>query len=293
MPIDPKLLDVTLPPSGYPEEVSREDTRENLMSAVSESGGVITDFPNSMWIERKDWGEVSRYLKETRTRAVDYLDRFTHQGNSHECTCHALRACMESARNRARRISLGPPEAGKRLEISAKSASVWLSPLSVYAEANPRQWGGAGVRQVLRIAVKRGMLPDPIQPRPWKFKHKLHSTIGPTSINQTGGGWASLRNFPEGWQETAKHFKPVEFIFPETWEQSVCLVLNSLMLGVGRDGHSIPYGEWIDDEEVMAYPDSYDLVRYDSVRRIKATVGDSYAVVSVKTPDDWEKPAGE
>lgn len=290
--IDPKLIDVVLPDdSGYPADKAAQDNRETLMQAVYDAGAQITEFPNHMWIERKDWGAKARELKETQTRAIDYLDRFTNQNPTHECTCHSLRACFEAARNRQRRIAIGPPVAGQRKPESAKSASVWVSPLSVYSEANPGQWGGAGVRQVLGIATRRGFLPDKLQPREWGFKHSMHGTCGAGGVNQSKGSWVKLSQFPDGWQDTAKTLRPIEYIFPETWEQSVCLVLNSLMVGVGRDGHAVPHGEWIEEDEVVAYPDSYDVVRYDSISRIKKTVGSSFAIVSTTIPDDWENPA--
>lgn len=293
MSIDARLIDVDLPhDSGYSFEVSRDDNTENMKGAVSDAGGIITDFPNSMWIEPRDWPAVARELLDTRTRAIDYVDRFTNQDPTHECTSHCFRTCFEGARNRQRRIAIGPPVAGQRLDSSAHSASVWVSPLSVYAEANPGQWGGAGVRQILGIATRRGVLPDKVQPREYGFKHTLHGTCGQGGVNQSHGPWVPLSRFPDGWQETAKHFKPVEYIFPDSWEQTVCLVLNGLLVGVGRNGHSIPYAEWMPDDQVMKYVDSYDVCRFDSISRIKSTVGDSYAIVSTTIPDSWDKPAG-
>lgn len=292
MSVNPALLDVTLPPSGYPDEVSRDDNHETMKGAVADAGGIITDFPDSMWIEPKDWGDVARELERTRTRAIDYVDRFTNQDPTDECTCHSLRCGVEGARNRQRRIAIGPPKAGELLPTSAKSASVWLSPLSIYAEANPGQRGGAGVRQVLGIATRRGFLPEKIQPREYGFKHTLQGTCGKGNVTQSRGPWVPLSRFPDGWEETAKHFRPLEYIFPDTWEQSICLVLNGLFVCVGRDGHAVPHGVWMPDDQVVGYLDSYDVMRFDSINRVKKTVGGSFAIVSTTIPDDWNKPAG-
>lgn len=293
MSIDPKLIDVTfLEHDGYPEHIAAQDTTDALKMAAEDAGAIVTAFPDNLWIEPKDWPDAARDAKKYRTRAIDYLDRYTNQNPTHECTTHAFRACFEAAWNRQRKIPVGPPQAGQRLEISAKSASVWISCISLYAEANPGQWGGAGVVQILNIAARRGCIPDKIQPREYGFKHTLQGTCGSGGVNQSKGSWVSVSRFPEGWQETAKHFKPLEYIFPDSWEQTVCLVLHGFMVGVGRQGHSIPYGEWIPEDNVMAYPDSYDVTRYDSVSRIRSTVGGSYAIVSTTTPDDWNKPAG-
>lgn len=294
MPVNPALIDFFQPAhDGYPEELAKHDTRENLYGAAEEAGAVVTEFPDSLWIEQSEWADRARENDENKSWGMDYLDRFTNQNPTHECTCHSLRANFEAARNRERRISFGGPVAGKRLDLSAQSASVWVSPLSIYAEANPRQWGGANVQQVLRIAAKRGFLPETIQPRDYGFKHTLIGTCGKGGVNQSHGSWVKLSNFPEGWEETAKHFKPQEFIFPENVEQAVCLLLHGFLVSVGRKGHAIPYGKYDPAERLFAYTDSYDVVRYDSWGTARSCAGDgSFSIVSVTTPDDWDKPAG-
>lgn len=293
MSINPALVDVTLPPDGYPPEEQAQDFAAGVMAAMcAEAGAIVTEFPQHLWIEPKDWPDAARDNDVNHTWPLDYIDRFTNQNPTHECTCHAYRAVFEAAWNRQRRIAIGPPVPRQRLPTSAQSASVWISPLSVYAEANPGQWGGAGVRQILSIAAKRGALPEPIQPREYGFKHTLHGTTGEGGINQATGPWVSVSRFASGWLETAKFFRPLEYIFPDSYEQTVCLVLHGYAVGVGRAGHSIPYMRWKPADNVMEYTDSYDVFRYDSVSRIRSTVGGSYAIVSTVTPDDWLKPAG-
>jgi hypothetical protein len=290
--INPALIDVVFPVhDGYPANKAAGDTRDVMWDMC---GAASTAFPEHLWCEPREWKALADENTANKTWPVNFVDRFTNQEPTHECTCHCYRTCFEGTRNAQRAIGLGPPVAGQRLPISAKSASVWISCLSVYAEANPNEWGGAGVRQVLNIAVKRGALPDLIQPRDWGFKHALAGTKGGGNINQSSTKkWIPLDEFPEGWKETAKHFRPLEIIFPETWEQTVCLVLKGCrFVGVGRSGHSIPYGRWLPDEQLMEYVDSYNIMRYDSISKIKATVGGSYCIWSVTAPDDWEHPAG-
>jgi len=100
----------------------------------------------------------------------------------------------------------------------------------------------------------------------------------------------SLSRFPRGWQETARHFRPLEVIFPESWEQIACLVLNGYAVGAGRDGHAVPYAIWNPTQRLLGYVDSYDVVRWDSERTIRKAVGSAYAIASMTTPDDWAKP---
>lgn len=304
MPIDKSLLDVVLPEeSGYPEELAKGDTLEVLTDVCQSSGIIVTDFPTKMWIEPREWGDKAAQLKAERMRAIDYIDRFTNQGrgtnplngrkgySTHECTCHSLRAGMEACWNRQRRLSLEGPTAGEPTAATANSHSVWLSPLSVYAEANPRERGGASIRGVVRIAGERGMLPEPIQPRDYKFKHTLHGTCGGGNHRQSSGDWVAVRNFPNGWQETAKHFRPREVIFPDNAEQVVCLLLHGYVVHVGRDGHAVPLCEWHDDDKAAGYPDSYNVTRFDSYSKIKRYAGGTFSIISGTQPDDYDNPA--
>ena len=282
------LVDTILAePSGYPGNMASEDTHDALWDVC---GDTSREFPRHLWIEPTEWADHAADNDTYGTWPINYIDRFTNQSPTHECTCHALRAVAEACRNRQRGIQLGPPVAGKRLDASATSASVWLSPLSIYAEANPRQRGGASTRGVLEIAVKRGFLPEPIQPRPYEFKHTLIGTCGKGGVNQARGNWVSVSRFPDGWKGTARHFKPLEVIIPETWEQIVCLVLRGYAVGAGRSGHAIPYAIYNPIQRLLGYVDSYDVVRWDSERSIRSAVGSAYSIASMTTPDDWQKP---
>jgi hypothetical protein len=291
-PIDPALIDVVLPPSGYPVELAAEDTRDVLFDVC---GAASRDFPKSLWIEPKDWADKARDNDKYRTWPANYLDRFTNQSPTHECTCHSLRANFEAARNRQMAaIFAEGAKKGFRYAESAEFGSVWVSPLSVYAEANPRQWGGANVRQVMEIACRRGMLPEKIQPREYGFKHSLQGTTGQGNSNQSRGPWVPVSRFPEGWQETAKHFRPLEVIFPNSFEQAVCLVLNGIIDSVGRNGHAVGWGKLIFEGNALKaaeYDDSYDVKRYDSVATMRSAWRGSFGIASVTAPDNWSKPA--
>ncbi len=289
-PIDPKLLDVfPKKHDGYPDHLAAEDTTDALRDVC---GAASRDFPDSYWIEPKDWPDKARDNDKHHTWGMNYLDRYTNQSPTHECTTHSLRANAEAARNRMLGIIFPEgPKKNYRYEESQRG-SVWMSVSSVYDEANPRKWGGANVRQVLEIAVRRGFLPDKMQPRDYGFKHTMVGTNGKGNSNQSSGAWVALRNFPDGWKETAKHFKPLEVIFPSSYEQAVCLVLNGLLVSVGRNGHAIPWAQWNAKEEAMAYPDSYEVTRYDSKRTVKSAWKGSFAIDTMTAPDSWERPAG-
>jgi len=286
-PVPSNLIDVVLSqPSGYLDDGGNTiDVLKDVCGAASR------DFPQGLWIEPKDWADKARENDANKTWGMNYLDRYTNQDPTHECTCHSLRANAEAARNRQRGIIYAEgPKKGFRYQDSAKG-SVWLSPMSVYAEANPRQWGGANVRQVLEIACRRGMLPETTQPKEYGFKHAIPGTTGGGGLNQASGRWLSVSSFPSGWQETAKNFVPLEVIFPESWEQAVCLVLHGMLVSVGRSGHAVPWAQWNVTEQVMAYPDSYDVTRYDSLRTVKSAWQGAFAIATMTTPDNWLEPA--
>ena len=288
------LIDVNLDEfTGYPEEMQALDTDEAVFGAMGEAA---RDFPEHLYVPRNEWKDKAAENDELGLWAINYTDRFTNQGkgnggySTHECTTHCLRACAESAWNRQRRIKLGPPVPRERLPVSAESASVWFSCLSIYAEANPRQWGGANVQQVLSIAINRGFIPDKIQPKDWGFKHDLQGTCGAGGVNQSRGSWVSVRDFPDGWEETARHFRPLECVNPRNEDQYASLLLHGYAIGIGRNGHSVPIMRMVLDNNrwYYEYPDSYDVVRYDS----RAYTSGSYSIISFTAPDDWNKPAG-
>jgi hypothetical protein len=292
-PIDPNLIDVVLPEhDGYPDELAAEDTADALRDAC---GAASREFPESLWIEPRHWAEKARENDANDTWAMNYIDRFTNQNPTHECTCHSLRANFEAARNRQLGIIFPDGPMKDQRYDESKRGSVWVSPLSVYAEANPRIRGGANVRQVLEIACRRGMLPEKIQPYEYGFKHTIVGTQGKGGKNQSSGPWVKLKDFPDGWEETAACLMPLEVIFTRMWEQNICLMLNGLADSCGRDGHAVPRTQLIfkgDNLNAAAYPDSYDIVRYDSLATIKRSWQGCFTIATVTAPDDWQRPGG-
>lgn len=204
-----------------------------------------------------------------------------------------LRTEFEGCRNRQRAISYPKgPQAGFRYEES-KLGSVWVSPLSIYAEANPRQWGGASCWQVLEIAMKRGFLPETVQPSEYGFKHAIPGTTGKGGINQASGRWLSVPQFPDGWRETAAWLMPQEIIFTRDWRQATCMLLHGRILGYGRKGHAVPPWYYNHASRAYGYCDSYDVERWDSLATFKAAVAQGvHCIESVKAPDNWLNPAG-
>jgi hypothetical protein len=290
-PIDPALIDIVLPvdEQGYPADLAAGDTGDALRDMC---GDASREFTDEYWIEQDDWESHAADNDARNTWGVNHCDRFTNQHPNHFCTCHSLGTNFEIARNKQRGIIFPDgPKKNFRYEESAKFNTVWVSPMSVYAEANPRQWGGASIRHVLEICTRRGFLPDRIQPRDYGFKHTLAGTTGKGGMNQSNGPWTPVRAFPSGWQETAKNFRIQEVIFPTSADQIMCLVLHGFAVCVGRNGHAVPYALANVRQKMIGYIDSYDVIRWDSWNTVRKAVSGSYAIVSVTTPDDWNDPA--
>lgn len=285
--INPQLIDV-FPKyhDGYPDDLAAQDTPTAMRDAF---GAAARDFPDALWVDPRDWADVAAENDRLGLWPENYRIRRTNQSPTHECTCHALVQCMEIAWNRQQRIKL----AGEDFrDVQGSGMPVYFSALSIYSEANPRIRGGANLQTVIGIAVRRGFIPDKIQPQTeYRFEHALTGTCGKGNAHQSAGEWVSVSRFPANWEQTARHFRPLEIVNPESYEQIISLVLNGICVVVGRSGHSIPYVRW-HGEKVMEYSDSYDVARYDSLNTVKRAVGGAYAIVSTTVPDNWAKPAG-
>lgn len=297
--LNPALIDVPSPEiaktpggSGYPDAMAALDTPDALRQCCGETA---REFPQALWVEPNRWLEKAKENDANHTWGLNYIDRYSNQAPTHECTSHGLRVGFEAARNRQRGIIFPEgPKKGYRYPESAEG-SVWVSCLSVYAEANPGQWGGAGCIQVLNIACKRGFLPDKIQPKEYGFKHSLQGTAGGGGMNQSSGQFVKVSGFPSGWEATAKLLMPLEVIVVTDPEQAVSLLLNGLVINYGRSGHAVAQailkmagGGGV---EATGYPDSYDVTRWDSWRTFQGAVrGGAYCIVSVTTPDSWDRP---
>lgn len=275
MRVDPKLIDV-FPDEhdGYPVEFEAQDTIDVLRAMGAR------DFPQSWWIEPREWVERAKYNDAKGLWPRDFANRFTNQSPTHECTCHSLTQQFEMCWN-AQRAGKGSP--------------VYVSPISIYAEANPRQWGGANIQTVLGICQARGFLPEHAGPNGIDeqrrlFKHTLPGTCGKGNAHNSSGNWVKLSQFPDGWERSGRCLRALECINIEMWEQMVCIVLNSRGVGVGRKGHAVPYDKWHWEDEVMGYRDSYDRFLADSKSTMRSAVGGAHAIVSVTMPNDWAFP---
>ena len=296
-PIPSNLVDV-LPPSdelGYPEEQMLADQEPGVLWDCC--GASSRKFPEKWYIDPDDYADVARENDKNGTWALNFRDRFTNQHPTHECTCHSLDTNFSGARNKHRAIIYPDgPKKNHRYAESGEFGSVFFSCMYPYNIANPRIRGGAGVRQVLEIACNYGMMPEHTQPRDYGFKHTMPGTMGQGNTNQSSGKWVSKSQMPDGWEETAKHFKPLEVIFPESLEQAICLLLRGHFVSVGYNGHAYPWGQLTFSGDRLTgvnYPDSYNVIRNNSVAVMRQAYRGSYSIITTTQPGDWMKPAGK
>lgn len=285
--IDPKLIDVFDVQGGYIG--GEEDTPDGLFSAC---GSSARKFPKSMIVPRDVRKDMARENDRLKTWGANYLDRQGHQGGSDECASHAFTRSCEGARNRHRGIIYPDgPKKDFRYPDSSKG-SVWLSPLSLYNEANPGVRGGSNIVRNANIAQRRGILPDRIQPADYGFRHTLSGTAGGReSMNQSSGPWVSVRNMPEGWEDTARHFRPLEIFIIENEDEGISALLHGGVIVYGRRGHAVPVCKWEHEQNVFQYCDSYLRLLYDSASTFRSACEGAVCVWTVEQPSNWSNPA--
>jgi hypothetical protein len=273
--INPALIDITHQYDGMNPEGYSED---ELFAAGA------TRFPDYLRIPRKDWDEWINNNDKNRTAPINYSARYTHQGNSHECVCHATTQSFEIAYNR---------------QFASTKYAVYGSPLALYTRiTGGRQWGGSNVMDALREMMANGMIPE-YDGAEWMggklgqykhFKHTVHQTSGRSESHWPTKGWITPSRLPEGWKQTARHFRVLEaWTIPDA-EAHASALLRGLCVVNGRQGHSIPHVQLVksNGRYYSKYRDSYNEDRYDS----ESLWGGGFAIVSVTIPQERENPAG-
>jgi hypothetical protein len=273
--VDPKLIDVTFQPDGMRADGYSE-------SDLFAAGAV--NFPSSLMIPKGEWDDWIAKNDENKSSGWDFSARQTHQGSSHECVAHAATQCFEIAYNR---------------QFSGIKYAFFGSPVGTYTRlTGGRQWGGSNVDDSLREMTARGVIPEHDGPD-WlggkggqakRFKVTIHQTAGRSEDHWPTKGWITESGFPEGWEETARHFRVLEAFYIGNSQQHFSALLRGYAIVNGRSGHSICHCKAVksNGRYLSMYRDSYFADRYDS----EGMTGGGYAIASVTTPDDPEKPAG-
>lgn len=257
--------------------IAGSDSGEALM------GVGVKEFPQELYIPRKDWDDWIRENDKHECWPENYSSHFTHQGNSSECVYHCRTQCFETTYN----------------QMVGMEYCVWTSPLAGYRhDKGPNgQSGGAMVNESLRHAMSVGLLPEHDGPE-WlggkggqakRFKHTVNQTAGRSEDHWPTKGWP--RTLPDGWEITGRHFRVLEAFWIPNADAHVSAILRRRGVGNGRSGHSIPHLRIVKDASgnyLSRYKDSYNRYGLDSLRM----TGNGYCINAVETPDDPKKPAG-
>lgn len=273
--IPPALIDAHFPFDGM------------LMEGYDEyslyAAGAV-NFPDKLRVPRGEWDDRIAQQDKDKSSALDYSSRYTHQGGSHECVCHAATQSFEICYNRQ--------------FVGAKYA-VYFSPVALYTRiTGGRQMGGSNVNDSLRELISRGSIPEHDGPE-WlggkggqakRFKATVHQSSGRSEDHWPTKGWIRESQFASGWEQTARHFRVLEAYYIPDKEAHFSALLQGWCVVNGRSGHSIPHVKVVksDGRYLSKYRDSYNRDLYDS----EGMTGGGYAIVSVMTPDDPAKPAG-
>lgn len=273
--IPPSIIDVQHVNDGMLPDGYRE-------SDLYAAGAV--DFPTRLRIAKSEWDDRIKQHDENKSAAIDYSARYTHQGNSHECVCHASTQSFEICYNR---------------QHGGKKYAVYFSPVALYTRiTGGTQWGGSNVNEGLRELMSRGAIPEHDGPE-WlggkggqakRFKATVHQTSGRTEEHWPTKGWIRESQFPAGWEQTARHFRVLEAFYIPDREAHGSALLHGMCIVNGRQGHSIPHCQMVksDGKYLSKYRDSYNRDLFDS----ESLWGGGYAIASVTAPDDPTKPAG-
>tara|TARA_R110002074_G_scaffold401372_1_gene599345 strand:+ start:730 stop:1530 length:801 start_codon:yes stop_codon:yes gene_type:complete len=245
--IDPKLIDVEFKFDGLKDDA----TEDQLLAAGAKR------FPESLLIDRSEWDDRIEELDKQKQWAEDYSGRFTAQANSHECVAHASCQNAQIAFNR---------------QYNGMDNDVWFSPLALYTRVTGgSRWGGSNVLSTMRQMMANGLIPDHDGPagknsQQKLFDHTLHETSGRTEDWWPTSGWVNPSELPDGWEETAKHFRALEVYTVPDRAAHASALLRGWCVTNGRNGHSIPHVRLQKDGNryLSKYKDSYRVYRYDS-----------------------------
>lgn len=260
-PLDERWIDVEHPADGY--------IHDDQVS-VDEMFG--DEFPAEMVIPRGEWQKWITSNHAAGFSLTLYNDTINYQAPEHSCVSNATETAIRVTWN-------------KQLGLNH---TVKLSPMALYCRVNSRRWGGSNTIANLNEASTRGMVPEDTPENKRRF--------GDIVAHQNAVYFPASQ-LPDGWQDTAKHFRIVRAFRVRTAEQFASALLRGWPVVNGRSGHSICHLELVfrDGRYFSKYADSYGTARgdngylYDS--ESKWATNGAWCLVSVTMPDDVRFPA--
>lgn len=228
-------------------------------------------FPDSLLVPRSEWRDRIREREEMGISLANYHPYVYNQHPESSCVYNAACGCLTIRRN----LALG------------LSHQVVLSPMSGYCRVASYRHSGSTMWGALELTNESGVLPSDGHDQSSHFRHTFHENTPFT------------RRLPDGWQDTARHFRTIEWFRIDSREQFASALLQNMPICYGRSGHSICAEDLVYERGAyyVRYCDSYGTGRGDNGRlydseRMWAT-GGAWACREVTLPDDPARPAGD
>lgn len=221
-------------------------------------------FPDSFLVPRDEWRDRIHEREEAGHSLKNYHPYVYNQHPESSCVYNAAAGCLTIRRN----IQLG------------EKWQVVLSPMSGYGQVARYRHSGSTMWGALGWTSEHGLLPS--DRYGGRFPHEFHENR------------PFDRRLPDGWEDTARHFRAIEWFRVDSREQFASALLHDMPICYGRSGHSICAEDLIYDTGrrrfYVRYCDSYGLGRGDDGRlydseRMWAT-GGAWACRQVTQPDD-------
>ncbi len=247
------------------------------------NGGLIDDpndhsfgasFPSSLLIPRNEWKDKIDEKEEQGYSLQNYFDYVYNQNPVSSCVYNAACRCY----------------AIRYAVLYGASKMVIPSPMSGYNQVAKSRNSGSYVRGAMEHLTKVGVLPSDRYKS--IFKHTLHENTPFT------------RRMPNGWEETAKHFRVAEdgWYSINSKEEFASAILHRLPICYGRSGHSICAEDLLYEAKggrityYISYCDSYSKSRGKNGRLLdsekKWSTGGTWCCAEILAPDDPWQPAG-
>ena len=136
--------------------------------------------------------------------------------------------------------------------VEAFGAEDWIefSPNSMYPHVSSRASSGSTLSANMRQVMDVGLLPVPNE----KAVAFLRDAGIPVNTREENDYYG---RFPDGWKETAKHFRAAEVFDIASYEGVISALLIGFPVIVGRRGHAICYLDPLDDGGRVQYANSW------------------------------------
>jgi len=200
--IPPKLIDIKRPSGCRPRE-----------TAVGEEWPVFSDTGIDL-IPRGEW----RNLLRENVSLEKVVGSIKNQKNEGSCASNATTQCFEIVWN----MMLGPKH------------WIQMSPISIYRFVADGPNSGSTIDSNLRRLRDVGCLPSKDGPDNSDMLQQLG-----LDINHRLKNVGYYQQFPHGWEQTAKHFRALEWFEIQSFDEFVTCLFMDFPVCYGRAGHAI------------------------------------------------------